>query len=77
MTFSSLYSWFTLSACSMPRGVRCSHAASSNRLLEKNFGYHTLVLMAKQMTVEERYAPDDGIGEVHHEIDIRSDEPNY
>jgi hypothetical protein len=29
--------------------------------------------MAQQMTADERYAPDDGIGEVHHEIDTRSD----
>jgi hypothetical protein len=32
--------------------------------------------MAQQLTMEERYALDDWIGVIHHEIDIRSDQPN-
>jgi hypothetical protein len=29
--------------------------------------------MAQQMTLEQRYAPDDGIGEIHHQINISFD----
>ena len=39
-------------------------------LLEEDLGHHALVLMAQQMTVEKRYAPNDRIGEIHHQIDI-------
>ena len=41
--------------------------------LKEDFGHHAFVLMTQQMTVEERNASDDGIGEIHHEIDVRSD----
>jgi hypothetical protein len=50
----------------MLRVVLRIHAKFSDRLLEKDFGHHAFVLMAQQMTVEERNAPDDGIGEIHH-----------
>ncbi len=50
----------------MRAGVRCLPAV----LLKENLGHHALVLMAQQMTVKERYASDDGVGEVHHQIDI-------
>jgi hypothetical protein len=36
--------------------------------LKEYFRHHTLVFVAQQMTVEERYSPDDGVGEVHHQI---------
>jgi hypothetical protein len=36
--------------------------------LKKYFRHHPLVLVAQQMTVEKRYSPDDGVGEVHHQI---------
>jgi hypothetical protein len=57
----------------MLRVVRRIHAEFSEHLLEKDLVHHTHILMAQQMAVEERYTPDDGIGEVHHEIAIRSD----
>src|SRR5271155_2096729 len=41
--------------------------------LKKYLRHHTLVFVAQQMTVEERHSPDDGIGEVHHQIDISFD----
>jgi hypothetical protein len=63
----------SLRSCRMPRGVPSPRAALSDILLKKDFGHHAFVLMAQQMTADERYAPDDGIGEVHHEIDTRSD----
>src|SRR5258708_23036114 len=53
----------------MPRGVRGLHAGL-DPLLKKDFGHHALVLVAKEMTVEGRYAPDNGIGEVHQQIDV-------
>ena len=46
------------------------HAEFSDALLEKYFGHHAFVLMAKQMTMEKRNAPDDGIREIHHQVDI-------
>jgi hypothetical protein len=54
----------------MLRAVRRIRAEFSDLSLEKDLGHHTFILMAQQMTVEERYASDDGIGEVHHQIDI-------
>ena len=54
----------------MPPIVRRIHTEISNFSLEKNLGHHPLVFMAQQMTVEERNSPDDGIGEVHHQINI-------
>jgi len=54
----------------MLRVVCRFHIESSELLFEKDLGHHAFVLMAQQMTVEERYATDDGIGEVHHKIDI-------
>jgi hypothetical protein len=55
----------------MPRVVRRIHAGFPDLLLEKDFGYHALVLMAPEMALEDRHAPDDRIGEFHHEVDIR------
>jgi hypothetical protein len=50
--------------------VRRIHAEFAELLLEKDLGHHALVLMAQQMAVEERYAPDDRIGEFHHQVNI-------
>jgi hypothetical protein len=36
--------------------------------LKQYLRHHTLVLVAQQMTVENRYSADDGVGEVHHQI---------
>jgi hypothetical protein len=42
----------------------------SDRLLEEDFGHHALVLMAQKMAVKQRYASDDRIRQVHHQINI-------
>jgi hypothetical protein len=39
-------------------------------LLEKDLSHHAFVLMAQQMAVEERHAPDDRVCEIHHQINI-------
>ena len=49
---------------------RARRAKSTRSLLEKYLGHHAFVLMAQQMTVEEGNAADDGVGEIHHQIDI-------
>src|SRR5258708_35120757 len=46
------------------------HAWHSDLLFKDNFGHHALILMAQQMAVEERCAPDDRTGEIHHQINI-------
>jgi len=51
--------------------VACpNHAGFSNSLLEKYFGHHAFVFMPQQMAVKERNASDNGVGEIHHQIDI-------
>ncbi len=35
-------------------------------LIKQYPGHHALVFVAQQMTVEERYSPDDGVRKVHH-----------
>jgi hypothetical protein len=54
----------------MPRGTQSLHAKLSDFLFEKDFGHHAFVLMAERMTVKQRYAPDDRIGEVHHQANV-------
>src|SRR5580700_12294295 len=70
---SSRYAWPSLFPSQMQRGARCIHAGPLERLLEKNFCHHPLVLMAQQMTVKKRNTSDDGIGEIHHQVDISFD----
>ena len=41
--------------------------------LEKYLRHHALVFVAQQMTVEERYSPDDGVRKVHHKVDTSFD----
>src|ERR1700688_4467324 len=41
--------------------------------LKQYLGHHALVFVAQQMTVEERYSPDDGVRKVHHQIDASFD----
>jgi hypothetical protein len=41
-----------------------SSAHHSDLLLEENFSHHAFVLMAQQLAVEKRYAPDDRAGEI-------------
>src|ERR1700730_4077382 len=38
-------------------------------LSEEYFCHHSLIFMTQEMTVEERHAANDGISEIHHEID--------
>lgn len=50
-----------VSACRQRRGL-------SSELFEQDFRHHALVLVAQEMTVENRHPPNDGIGEVHDEV---------
>src|SRR6266446_7239916 len=38
-------------------------------LSEEDLCHHSLVFMTQEMTVEERHAANDGISEIHHQID--------
>src|SRR6266436_9893724 len=38
-------------------------------LSEEYFCHHSLIFMIQEMTVEDRHAANDGISEIHHEID--------
>src|SRR5438876_7312543 len=38
-------------------------------LSEEDLCHHSLIFMIQKMTVEERHAANDGISEIHHEID--------
>src|SRR6266480_2859979 len=38
-------------------------------LSEDDLCHHSLIFMTQEMTVEERHAANDGISEIHHEID--------
>src|SRR5439155_25265863 len=38
-------------------------------LSEEYFCHHSLIFMTQEMTLEERHAANDGISEIHHEID--------
>jgi len=54
----------------MLRGVRSIHAELSNCLLGRDPGRHAIVYVARWLTMEKRYALDDGIGVARHGIDI-------
>jgi len=57
-TFSSPFAQFNLLVSQLMRGISDLHAYRSDLSLEENVSHHAFVLMAQQMAVEERYAPD-------------------
>src|SRR6476646_5820014 len=42
---------------------------AASGLSEEYFRHHSLIFMTQEMTVKERHAANDGISEIHHEID--------
>src|SRR5947209_2654565 len=47
----------------------CLRTSVASGLSEEYFCHHSLIFMAQEMTVEERHAANDGISEIHHQID--------
>ena len=41
----------------------------SDRSFEENLRHHALVFVIKEMAVKDGHAPDDGVGEIHNDVD--------
>src|SRR5258707_9667073 len=41
----------------------------SDRSFEENLCHHSLVFVIEKMAVKDGHAPDDGVGEIHNDVD--------
>ena len=41
----------------------------SDRSFEENLCHHSLVFVIEKMAVKDGHAPDDGLGEIHNDVD--------